>query len=344
MIERYQITMVISTYNRSEMLSEALANALFQESRGVPYEVIVVDNNSTDATREVVARYVAEGHKNLRYIFEPRQGVSYARNAGLASARSEIIAFADDDVLVAKDWIYTIRRVFEEHPDVDCIGGRVFPAWRATAPRWLTREHWMPLGLQDYGDEPLSINKERPLCLVSANLAFRREVFRHTGLFAPELQRIKDNIGSMEDAELLERYWASGRKCLYVPELIVQTHVTVERMTRAYHRRWHSGHGHFYAITRSDEFERSSSRLFDVPAHLYRQAAIDAAVWMGLLLGNRDRAFVYENRVRFFAGFFRKRRQDYLAADHRSLVGEIVTFLRSLASRRDYGEIPKELN
>jgi glycosyltransferase involved in cell wall biosynthesis len=341
-MRHYEVTAVIITYNRSGMLTAALESVLKQESRGVCYEVIVVDNNSTDTTREVVEGYIAEGHKNLRYVFEPRQGSSFARNAGLAVACSEIIAFADDDVRVAKDWIATIKRTFDASPEFDCIGGKVLPLWRTPPPNWLTPEHWMPLALQDYGNRPLTINLNNPLCLVSANLAIRREAIVAIGLFAPDLQRIKDGIGSMEDAELLERYWRAGRDCLYVPELIVETDVAAERMTKAYHRRWHTGHGHFYAIMRSIAMERASSRLFDVPAFLYKQATIDAVSWLVLfLLGNPSRSFACEKRLHFFQGFFRTRRLDYLATAHRSVIGEIVTFIRALASKKAYGEIPE---
>lgn len=311
MAERYEITVVISTYNRSGMLAGALDSVLGQESEGTLYEVIVVDNNSTDQTRDVVESYIAKGHKNLRYILEPKQGVSYVRNTGIAEARAEIIAFADDDVRVTKDWIAKIKRVFDQHPEIDCIGGKVLPEWMGSPPRWLNRDHWMPLALLDYGDKPVLINADNPLCLVSANLAVRRRTFLKTGLFAPDLQRVKNGIGSMEDAELLERFWRTGQQCLYVPDLIVITGVPVERMTKSYHRRWHTGHGYFFAIMRSEAMERSSRRLFDVPAHLYKQAIADIAAWFKcFLFARRERAFTHEIGIRFFLGFFRKRRQD----------------------------------
>src|SRR5690348_3828740 len=97
----YDVSIVITTYNRCGMLEAALDSALAQESGGVRYEVIVVDNNSTDQTREVVERRINEGHANLRYVFEPKQGVSHARNTGVANAAAPVVAFADDDVRVA---------------------------------------------------------------------------------------------------------------------------------------------------------------------------------------------------------------------------------------------------
>ena len=341
MSKRCDVTVVISTYNRSEMLKVALESVLCQESEGVCYEVIVVDNNSSDSTREVIESYISAGHPGLRYIFEPKQGSSHARNAGIAAARSNIIAFADDDVRVAKNWVFTIKRAFDEHTDVGCIGGKVLPIWNTPPPNWLTRDHWAPLALQDYGKRLLSIGLKNRLCLVSANLAIRRSVFAEIGTFAPELQRVKDGIGSMEDAELIERYWQTGRDCIYLPDLIVETEVTSERMTKAYHRRWHRGHGYFHAIKRSSEIDAGSIRLFDVPSHLYKQAIIDAASWLLLLPAERSRAFSCAARLNFFLSFFRKRRADYLATAYRGFLREIVNLVHSFATKRAYGDSPK---
>src|SRR5256885_3014027 len=124
-----KITVVIAAYNRSEMLKATLNSVLNQESNNISYEVIVVDNNSTDNTKQVVENLIVEGHQNLRYLFEPRQGCSHARNTGVAAACSEIIAFADDDVRVTKDWIANIKRAFDSHPEIDCVGGKVLPRW-----------------------------------------------------------------------------------------------------------------------------------------------------------------------------------------------------------------------
>src|SRR5215216_2688114 len=129
MVGQFDISVIISTYNRCDMLSSAIEKLLAQERERVAYEIIIVDNNSTDRTREVVESFIARGHSNLRYVFEPRQGVSHARNRGIAHAAAPIIAFADDDVVVSLDWVATIKRAFDEHTSVDCIGGRVLPEW-----------------------------------------------------------------------------------------------------------------------------------------------------------------------------------------------------------------------
>jgi GT2 family glycosyltransferase len=243
------------------------------------------------------------------------------------------VAFTDDDVRPTPDWVAKIKRAVEEHPDVACVGGRVLPNWPAEPPRWLTREHWSPLALVDYGDTPSRSTAANPFCLIGANAAFRRRVFERIGLFAADCQRVWDGIGSTEDHEILIRLWRSGGEGLYVPEIVVIADVQPERLTKVYHRRWHAGHGKYHALMRAEELERSAAgRLFDVPAHLYRQALVDSARWGRYLLqGDAARAFKCETRLRFFTGFFSERRQAFLATCGHGVGRELGQFLGSLA-------------
>jgi glucosyl-dolichyl phosphate glucuronosyltransferase len=331
MNDNFDVAVIICTYNRCEMLPKALESVLSCESSSIRYEVIVVDNNSTDQTRLVCESFLSRGHHNMRYIFEGKQGISHARNSGIASARAPILAFTDDDVYVASNWVALIKQTFDRHPEVHGIGGKVLPQWESEPPRWLTREHWAPLALLDYGDSPVSFNADNPKCLIGANFAFRREVFDHIGLFSPTLQRVGGGIGSMEDHELLLRLWCTNRQTLYTPDLVVTAEVQSERLTKQYHRNWHTGHGHFYAIMREEEFERTSARLFDVPAHLYKEALKNALMWIkNKLSGRDDDAFVYQTRLCFFRGFFRTRRQQFAASTNRGFLREVASFVRSL--------------
>jgi GT2 family glycosyltransferase len=225
------------------------------------------------------------------------------------------VAFFDDDVHVTPEWIATIRRTFREHEDIDCIGGKVLPDWLAPPPRWLTRTHWAPLALQDLGDQPIVASAANPVGLISANLACRRALLDRVGGFSPLFQRVKDGIGSVEDDEWIRRLWQAGGRALYVPDLVAYTSVPSRRLTRGYHRRWHSGHGRFYALLRAAEFERSSmGAILGVPAHVYRAAAVAAASWIGsLLAGRTEDAFTHEVRLRFLRGFLSQRVREHFA-------------------------------
>lgn len=298
------------TFNRGALLCDAIASVLSQSSPSPAFELIVVDNRSTDSTREIVADVAARDHR-VRYVFEPRQGLSYARNTGIATARASLIAFTDDDVRVGADWTAEIVRGFRDHPEVGMIGGRVLPVWPSPPPAWLTTDHWAPLALADHGNEPIAVTGERPICLVGANLTVRRTVFDAIGGFATSLQRVRDAIGSLEDHDFLLRALDAGFVGRYEPRIVVHAEIQPSRLERAYHRRWHFGHGHFNALLRSPQLERSArGALFGVPAHLYRQAATDFfALLRATARRDTARAFHHELRLRFFAGFFLTRRR-----------------------------------
>lgn len=302
------VSVIVATYNRCEVLRGALESLLDQETGATTYEVIVADNNSTDDTRRVVEELRAKSNVNLVYCFEPEQGVSYARNTGVAHARATILAFTDDDILPARDWVAAVHEGFKRFPDADCIGGKVLPDPSITFPEWLTETHWTPLALLNLGDEPLVLNVVNGAGLVGANFAVRATPLKEVGLFRPELQRVKGGIGSLEDTELQLRLSVAGKRLMYLPELIVYTQVIDERLDKAYHRRWHCGHGHFYAVMRDEQFEESKFRLFDVPAHLYRSTLSNLFDWLRCRLTNEaDLGFQRELELRFFWGFFRKR-------------------------------------
>lgn len=331
MAESFDISVILCTYNRCDMLKRALEGLVAQECGTVRYEIIVVDNNSTDQTRSICESYVAASPVPLRYTFEPRQGVSYARNTGIKAARAPILAFTDDDVIVSSNWISCIKRAVDVHPEVCGIGGKVLPAGDFAIPDWLTRDQWYPLAIQDYGDAPMRLNAENPLCLVTANLALKRTAFERIGLFSIALQRIKESIGSAEDHDLHLRLYEAGLEELYLPDLVVTTEVQPERFTRAYHRRWHRGNGHYCALMRDPQIEQSAARLFDVPAYLYKQTLIDVLGWLRhTLAGNSSEAFLRETRISFFIGFFRSRLHTYRNAGYPGILQEISTFLNAL--------------
>src|SRR5437762_36395 len=147
------LSVVLCTYNRARQLQPAL-DALVAQAGDIPYEVLVVDNNSSDATRAVIESFVDRSGGRVRYAFEGAQGLSNARNRGIDLSRAPFVAFCDDDVRVAPDWVSQMIRAFEAHPGIDYLGGRVLPRWSQTPPRWLTTAHWSPLALQDYGPDP----------------------------------------------------------------------------------------------------------------------------------------------------------------------------------------------
>ncbi|MDQ3755054.1 MAG: glycosyltransferase family 2 protein [Acidobacteriota bacterium] len=333
------ITMLVCTFNRCGELRELLETALAQETGGLfSYEVLVVDNNSTDDTRRVVESLIAGGQNNLRYLFEGRQGRSNALNTGLDAVRGAIYALADDDLMLPKDYLMKIFTAFQSHPEVSFVGGKVLPLWKSDVPAWLTQQHWSAIAMSDYGEREFYSDSGNQINLLAG--AFRVADVKAVGGYHRELGVSKGTTGGTEDAELHTRLWRAERKGLYLPHLWLHHKVEPQRVTKEYHRRWHTGHGRHYAIMRDADIERAAARLFDVPAHLYRQAAISGAHWLrDALSGKLDAAFLHETQLRFFLGFFRERYKNFMGRSgpagqqqKRSALGEVTRFARSLVA------------
>jgi len=258
-MSRVEVSVVVSTYQRCRSLRRTLDSLLDQRvPADVRYEVIVVDNNSTDCTRDVIAEYARRRPDLVRFAFEPRQGVSYGRNAGIRAARGRIVAFTDDDNAAASTWVATVVDLMRSNPDVEGVGGKVVPEWPQSRPAWLDRRHWSPLAILDYGERPFFTSARRPLCLLTANLAIRRDVLLELGGFSPDLPRCQDH-------ELLLRLWRAGGRVLYSPALVTLAPIDQRRMTRHYHRRWHARHGHHAATMRLEEATDAAGQLRATP-------------------------------------------------------------------------------
>src|SRR5687767_2916214 len=274
-----RLGIVVPTHNRAASLRRTLSSVVAQSYAGSQPEIVVVNNNSSDGTPAVCAEFAPA----VRLVNEPRQGLSFARNTGIASLghfdRNDLVAFIDDDIEASPDWAAQLVAAFEAEPSVDCVGGRVLASDPDHLPGWLTTEHWAPLALQDHGPARRIFDASAPVGLVGANFAFRKSVFDRLGGFSPDVQRVKDGIGSTEDHEFLRRLYSIGGSALYIPEAVVTTDVPAERLTREYHRRWHRCHGRFYAVMRLPEMERARARLLGIPLHLFRRAFRDVVAW-----------------------------------------------------------------
>jgi glycosyltransferase involved in cell wall biosynthesis len=240
--------------------------ALSRQHEAPPYELIVADNGSTDGTRGVVDEWRRSYPVPLRYVFEPRPGPSNARNAGIAAARAPLIAFTDDDVSVDTRWVGRIHELAAGHPEIDCFGGKVLPIWQEPPPAWLDKGHWSPLALTDHGDEPFTVSAARPQCLITANLGVRRRAFERVGGFSPDFPRAQDH-------EWMLRFWRAGGVGWYEPSLVVWADVSLDRLTRRYHRRWHLVHGRYSARMRLRELTDPSGQLYRGTLPVFRRWA-----------------------------------------------------------------------
>jgi glycosyltransferase involved in cell wall biosynthesis len=204
------------------------------------WDVLVVDNNSTDDTERVVAGLAASFPVPLRYLRETRQGKSNALNTGIASTLSDIIAFTDDDVVVTRRWLAEAVAPLLVRTDVDYTGGPVRAIWGAEPPAWLPADNsnlWGTIAALDYGTDPF-VFEERGRIPLGANMAVRRSVFARAGAFDPALGRTGRSLLGQEQSEFFYRTRREGIRGLYVPAMELQHHVPGQRLTRRYFRRW----------------------------------------------------------------------------------------------------------
>jgi len=235
-------TIVVATYNRAGMLDECLGSLVRQEVPApVAWEILVVDNNSTDGTRDVVAGWTGRAPIPVRYAFEPRQGKSHALNAGIAQARGAMLAFTDDDVVVPTEWVSTTIATLDRWK-ADVVGGRILPRWEHAPPSWLAanRELWGALALNDFaGVHVHAVPYMGPGHVWGANMACRRSVFDRIGGFDTALGPIGALAYKHEDVDLVRRAVSAGLRVVYDPAIRVFHRVPRARMTWRYMCRWH---------------------------------------------------------------------------------------------------------
>ena len=333
-------TLLIATYNRAALLDETLDSIrLLQVRPGRRWEVIVVDNNSTDATRAIVEGQAATFPVPLRYLFETRQGRSSAMNAGIEAARGRIIAMTDDDVRVETGWLDAACESLDD-PAVAYAGGPVAPIWETPPPRWLdlTRgDLWGTIAIQDHGDR-LFVYEERRKVPLGANMAARRSMFTTIGGFRADLGRSSGRLVlGQEVPELLMRARAAGLRGVYHPAMRVHHHIPSKRLTRAYFRKWWFGKGvsrsaleQMQPVTEMGIDLRATPHLLRVPRYMYGSAARDVAGCVTHLLAGRPaEAFRHEMMLMYFAGYFWARLTSRPSRTIARLNGDVTLSTRS---------------
>lgn len=231
-----RISAIIITHNRVEYLIKAIQSLLHQSLPKDQYEIIVVDNCSTDHTRETVEKLSA--NNKVRYVFEPELGSSKSRNTGLQHARGTYVAFLDDDVITCPDWLEKILHVFETvQPRPGCVGGRVVPIWESERPEWLSDSLLLSLALIDWSESPHVIDDLKKEHLVSASIAFPTGLLKETGGFNTKLGRFGKDLLSNEDTFLQREIMRRGYSCYYDPEIVVRHHIFESRLSQSFFMR-----------------------------------------------------------------------------------------------------------
>ena len=160
------ISIIITNYNYSKYLNRSIRSAFVQNYPEEKYEIIVVDNKSTDNTEDIVLDNFSNV-SNLKYIYESVLGLSQARNTGWKNAKGQYVAYLDDDAVARFDWLEKILHVFNTvYPKPACVGGKIEPLWGKPRPPWISDEIIGCLGVIDWSDKPIFINEQQWLSII----------------------------------------------------------------------------------------------------------------------------------------------------------------------------------
>jgi glycosyltransferase involved in cell wall biosynthesis len=238
-----KISVILCTYNRSQSLNRALKSVEASQMRGgADWQVLIIDNNSKDDTRDVADSFCHREPIHFRYVFEARQGKSFALNRGIREAAGDVLAFIDDDITVEPNWLSELTKPLSD-PQWAGTGGRVHLPEDFSPPFWMAIEGNQSLlsilALFDEGSEPCPLSKPP----IGNNMAFRKEVFAKYGGFRTDLGPAPGSEVRYEDTEFGSRVMSGGEKILYVPSAVVRHAIEERRLKKEYFLAYHFDYG-----------------------------------------------------------------------------------------------------
>ena len=232
------LTVIVCTYNRADLLTKCLDSIAAQTLDSDLFELIVVDNNSTDKTPQVADEYEPK-IRHFRYVFENNQGLSHARNRGIEEAHSEYLVYLDDDALAPPEFLANLVNVIKSFRP-DFVGGPVYPYYIDHKPAWFRDSY----EIKKYENE----SRFSQTCRVTgANYTVKADVFQRVGTFNVKMGMIGNRMGLGEDAALLDKYRLitppSAQKVYYSMDCWVTHYVPKEKMKLGYYlkRKYLSG-------------------------------------------------------------------------------------------------------
>lgn len=235
------LSVVVCTYNRVDYLKLAIESLLNQSISKENFEIIVVDNGSTDETKALIDKY---DDRYMKYLYESKQGLSFARNAGWKAASGEWVAYIDDDAVASPHWVESlIEFVKMQNNQAAVVGGPAYLVWPVEKPAWLIGKLLEYLSFVDHG---LCSRKLEPgQDLYGVNCVFRKKYLERTGGFNAELGRVGCSLLSGEETVLIGEITKLGGEVFYVANALVWHHVSPERTSK----RWFLRRSYWQGVT-----------------------------------------------------------------------------------------------
>ena len=261
------ISVIIPTYNRDQILAAALASVRQQTFPADQFEVIVVDNGSTDGTRELVEQLNQDGGKPIRYVYEARTGYHRACHAGARAAQGEILAYTDDDAVVTSGWLAALASAYE-HSKVGAAGGPIRVRWRTPPPAWV------PLlgtfGHLDYGPDYMELSW--PQTIYGGSFSIRKQVLFEVGGFNPGTS-VEDRLVGDGETGLCRKLYSAGWKMAYVPHALIYHVQDGATITPSKMRHRYAQQARFRAYADYKAQRQSTVRLLRHTGRMLLQAA-----------------------------------------------------------------------
>jgi len=297
------VSIIIPSYNRSNLIEYTLKSLFEQDYDHSKFEVVVVDNASTDNTAEIVKKWAAKYPELIRYEFEGRQGSHFARNGVISKVKGDLLYFTDDDMIADSKMLSSLVKVMEEHPEVATVTGRVIPHWEQEPPMWLKMffvSGW--LSLYDR-DEELFISDD-DFGVFSCHQMVRRDLFIKAGGYNPDIvdgEWLGDN-----ETGLNIKLKALGGKFAFTHSSVTEHIIPPHRTTQAYFNKRFANQGNCDSYTEYRQYRFSDAELKHKISTYKRQILKKWAKFVSLWLMQNpkwhvQRAWVeyYKNRIKY---------------------------------------------
>lgn len=252
-----EISVVICTYNRDGYILAALDSLKKQDASRDVFEIIVVNNNSTDKTEEKCKFFEQSNPElNFTYTIEANQGLSFARNKGIEVSKAPLIVFIDDDAIAEKDFVGNLLQNFEENSDYEAVGGKVLPIYPdGKEPKWMSKYVQRLVSKVDDGEKKREFRDKYP---VGCNMAFRKTVFDEVGGFNTDLTLRSD------DKYIFMKLKKAGKRTFYAPDVIVHHNIEAFRLTPKFIKNLSKLNGHCERVRlKTEPWYKSVFKFFD---------------------------------------------------------------------------------
>ena len=297
-----RVSIVVATLNRRDMLERSVTSLATQDYPRDQFEVLVVDNGCTDDTPQLMAQLM-ERFPNVRYVREPKLGLSNARNRGIAESTGTLVAFFDDDATADPPWLGSLLAAFDVVPEAGAAGGPIVVGWPSAKPAWMPASCEGYYGHCDYGSERIEL--KYPQYPYGSNMVIRRDVLDHVGGFRPDLGVCGRNLMAAEELDLFARINQLGARVVYEPSALVHHWPPADRVSRRWLMRRAYRHG--VSGAQMSLHSADSSRVPHRPSHALMRSLVATAATLVAAITLRKQRLVWSRATcaAYWAGIVR---------------------------------------